>query len=622
MSRTVQLLSEILQGRSRNGDVDDWPSSADAVVVSTLQMTLRTAFKTIYDFMSGRRRRQLILFTIMTVVGALAEIAMIASVLPFIALLTGQGLAETLPILGAIFGGRDSKDQVLAAVILFMAFAMAAGGLRLLIAWYTQRFVFRLGHDLAVEVQRRILLQPYSYHIERNSSEVIAATEKVDVLVIGVLLQLIYAVSCVTIALFIVAVLMRIDVVTALVAAMAFGGLYFIVSVLTARRLEQNSSVAARAHDVRFKVVQESIGGIRDVIIDRSQSVFVDAFSRTDRRFNDARASTLFIGSAPRSIIEAGGMVIVAAIALLLWVRQGSLLPVLPILGALAVGAFRLLPVLQQLFYSWTMVAGSQASAAQVLEYLNLPVEKLADDDARPLSFDRSIQFENVGFSYRGTKRPVLRRANATIPAGSRVALVGRTGAGKTTFADLLMGLLSPDEGRILVDGHPLDPASIQRWWRSVAHVPQSVFLADTTIARNIAFTSADEKIDEDRVRDAARLAQLNELIETLPDGLHTRVGERGIRLSGGQRQRLGVARAIYKQAPVLILDEATNALDTETERALMTALLDESLPRRTIIVISHRASVVEMCELVLEVDGSEVFEQVSSGQIAPTVRA
>jgi len=559
----------------------------------------------------------------MTLVGAVAEIATIASVLPFIALLTGQGLPASLSFIGeGLSAAGDPKNRILAAVLVFMAFALIAGALRLLIAWYTQRFVFRFGHDLAVEVQRRILLQPYSYHIERNSSQVIAATEKVDVLVIGVLLQLTYAVSCVFIALFIVAMLMRIDVFTAIVAAFAFGGLYLIVSILTARRLEVNSATAAQAHDDRFKIVQESLGGIRDVIVDASQPVFVDAFSRSDRRFNDARASNLFIGSAPRSIVETGGMLVVAGVALLLWAREGSLLPALPILGALAVGAFRLIPVLQQLFYSWTVVAGNRASAAQVLEYLDLPVEDLGSDDGRPLPFQHSIQFENVSFAYRRSKRPVLRRVNATIPAGSRVALVGRTGAGKTTFADLLMGLLRPDEGRITIDGHPLSPTSQRGWWRSVAHVPQAVFLADTTIARNIAFTSADETIDRARVVNAARAAQLEEFIETLPDGLETRVGERGVRLSGGQRQRLGIARAVYKGAPVLILDEATSALDSETESAVMAALLNETMPRRTVIVISHRPSAVEMCDLILTVENGEITERVRPGRVVPTAPA
>ena len=608
----VRLSLEIQHDHFRGRDADEWSSCAGVAAMSNLRATLGTALRTIYAFMTPQRRRQFILFVFLTVIGAFAEIATIASVLPFITLLTGEAGGPSLSFLDEAFASiADPENRVVAAVLLFMAFAAVAGALRLVIAWYTQRFVFRLGHDLAVEVQRRILLQPYSYHIERNSSQLVTAAEKVDVLVIAVLLQLTYAVTCIFIALFIIAILMRIDVVTALLAALAFGGLYLSVSMLTARRLDQNSAAAAEAYDDRMKVVQESLGGIRDVIVDGSQSMFVGAFSRMNLKFNDARASTLFIGSAPRSVIEAGGIIIVAGIALLLWARQGSLVSALPVLGALAVGAFRLLPLLQQLFYSWTMVAGNRATAQNVLEYLSLPVEPSAVvEDVEPLPFRHSISFEEVGFTYRGTKRPVLAHVNATIRAGCRLALVGKTGAGKTTFADLLMGLLSPNEGRILVDGRKLDTATQKRWWRSIAHVPQSIFLADTTIARNIAFTSPEEAIDRQRVLGAVRIAQLDELIENLPDGLDTKVGERGIRLSGGQRQRVGIARALYKNAPVLILDEATNALDSETEAAVITALLEEAVPPRTVVVISHRPSALELCDLVFRIEGGRLVQQ------------
>jgi ATP-binding cassette subfamily B protein len=200
-----------------------------------------------------------------------------------------------------------------------------------------------------------------------------------------------------------------------------------------------------------------------------------------------------------------------------------------------------------------------------------------------------------------------------SIPRGSRIALIGRTGAGKTTFADLLMGLLRPSEGAILIDGTPLSPHNEQAWRRSVAHVPQSIFLADATIARNIAFTAREETIDLDRVTEAARIAQLDDFVSSLPEGLDTRVGERGIRLSGGQRQRLGIARALYKDAQLLVLDEATNALDAETEAALMRALIDEVGDERTILLISHRPSTLAYCDLVIRLDNGMVTECVEA---------
>ena len=576
-----------------------------------LRTSLGPALRIVLDFMSPGRRRQFIGLLVLMAVGGLAEIVAIASVLPFIALVAGQELPPELLWVRRIMGGGAGTSQtveVARAAAMFAGFAILAGAVRLLLAWVTQSFVFRFGHELSVEVQRRILLQPYSFHLERNSAQVLAASEKVDTLSVGILLQLMNGTTSAFIALFIIAMLVQIDVTTALIAAAGFGGLYLVVTLLTARRLDDNSVAAAHAHDQRFKTVQEGLGGIRDVIIDSSQDLFLATYSRVDRRFNDARASTLFIGSAPRAIIESGALVLVALLAVLLWNREGSIGPALPILGGMAIGAFRLLPMLQQLFYSWTIIAGNRAAAEQVLEFLDLPSDTpRAAEVVDPLPFVDAIKFEDVSFCYSTARSPAIRNASITIAAGSRVALVGKTGAGKTTFADLLVGLLNPTAGKITVDGTSIKGLE-RRWQRNIAHVPQAIFLADADIARNIAFTTSDDAIDRQKLARAIRIAQLEAFIDELPDGLATTIGERGIRLSGGQRQRLGIARAVYKEASVLILDEATNALDEETEAAVMSALFEESDQRRTIIVISHRPSAIAACNLILRVGAGQVI--------------
>jgi ABC-type multidrug transport system fused ATPase/permease subunit len=304
-------------------------------------------------------------------------------------------------------------------------------------------------------------------------------------------------------------------------------------------------------------------------------------------------------------------MVLFAGVAVVLAQRGGGLAAALPVLGAVALGALRLLPVLQQLYYGWSMLAGNRAVAAQVIEWLRLPLAAEDQDRAnlRPLEFNSELRFDDVSFAYRADQRPAVDRVSLTIARGSSVALMGRSGSGKSTLADLLMGLLEPDEGQISVDGVPLTAATRRRWRRSIAHVPQAVFLADASIARNIAFGSREEDIDPVRLREAARIAQLDEVIAGLPEGFATFVGERGIRLSGGQRQRLGIARAIYKDAPVLILDEATSALDEQTEAALLEALTSSGSERRTMLVIAHRRSTIEHCDRVLRIEAGRLTE-------------
>jgi ATP-binding cassette subfamily B protein len=492
-----------------------------------------------------------------------------------------------------------------------MGASLAAGALRLQLAWSTQNFVLGLGHELAVEIQRRTLAQPYSYHVSRNSSEIVASLEKVQELVFVVLLQLMQAVTAAFIALFIIAALVRIDPFTAAVAALSFGTLYGLVSAFTRKRLARNSAITGSAYQQRVQLIQESLGGIRDVIIDNSQDVYLDEFRKVDRRFTQARATTAFIATAPRFVIEAAGMVVIAALALVISGREGSLAQALPILGAVALGAQRLLPLLQQLYNSWVHLAGNRAVASQVLVLLALPMDEPSSPPgpAEALGLKDRIAFDQVSFTYPRRHQPALEDVSLTVDRGSRVALVGHTGSGKSTLADLLMGLIEPTDGQITIDGVPLDRTTRRAWQRGIAHVPQAIFLADASIARNIAFGVPPAEIDMARVVGAATSAQLEEFIASLPDGYETSVGERGVRLSGGQRQRLGIARAIYKDAPVLVLDEATSALDHDTEVAVMQALDQLGGEGRTIIIIAHRPSTVEGCDLIARLDRGRIVE-------------
>jgi ABC-type multidrug transport system fused ATPase/permease subunit len=274
----------------------------------------------------------------------------------------------------------------------------------------------------------------------------------------------------------------------------------------------------------------------------------------------------------------------------------------------LSLGALRLLPLLQQLYQAWVSLAANRAIVGEVVSLLSLPV---SDDrsELSPLPLVRSIRFDGVSFTYPDRQTPALKDVDLVIPSGARVAIAGKTGSGKSTLVDLLMGLLEPSGGSITVDEVPLTCQTRRSWRRSIAHVPQSIFLADTSIANNIAFGISAGSIDLERVAEAARIAQLDEVIAGLPLGFETRVGERGISLSGGQRQRLGLARAIYKDAPVLILDEATNALDRETEEAVLGALDDLQKRGRTIIIVSHRKSAIEGCDMVIRMDQGRIVQ-------------
>ncbi|HWI88773.1 MAG TPA: ABC transporter ATP-binding protein [Sphingomicrobium sp.] len=585
------------------------------------QAGLRSGLRELYGTLTPQRRRQFYFVLVLMFAGALAELATIGAVLPFLSLLADPGRIGRIPALAAAFnavGAVTNSERLLAATVLFILLAIIAALVRLQLTWSSQNFIFRLGHELAVNIQRRILFQPYTFHINQNTSTLVASLEKVGTLVYYVLLQLMQAAIAVIISIFIIAALIYVDPFTALVSAAAFGLIYLLVSTLMRRRLDRNSDVIGATWDERVKIVQESLGGIRDVIIDSSQPVYLEAFRKIDDRFSNAKTNTAFIGAAPRFIIESLGMSLIAILAIVMAARQGGLAAALPILGALALGAQRLLPMLQQIYVSWSVAVGNQSLINQVLELVRLPVdeETAQAEQVAPLPFRRHIRLENVSFAYPSRRVSAVDDISFEIGRGQRMALIGKTGSGKSTLADLLMGLLEPIDGRIVVDGVSLTRENRRNWQRSIAHVPQAIFLADASIARNIALGVPAERIDTERVIEAAKKAQLDEFVRSLPEGYDSFVGERGIRLSGGQRQRLGIARAIYKQAPVLVLDEATSALDDATESDVMRALDQLGEEGRTIILIAHRLSTISRADLVVRLENGRLVELGSYSEV------
>lgn len=557
--------------------------------------------------------------------GAIAELATIGAVLPFLSLLADPQRINRLPWVATAFewvGATTGSQRLIAAALLFGLLAIATAAIRLQLSWSSQAFVFRLGHELALNIQRRILFQPYTFHINQNTSTLIASLEKVGTLVFYVLLQLMQAGIAVIISLFIIAALIAVDPFTAIVSAIAFGLIYLVVSAISRPLLNRNSETLATTWDERVKIVQESLGGIRDVIIDSTQAVYLEAFRTVDERHSTAKITTAFIGAAPRFIIESLGMCLIAALAIVMARREGGLAAALPILGALALGAQRLLPMLQQIYVSWSVAVGNKSLITQVLDLAQLPIdeEMTRAGQAMPLPFHDAVRLENVSFEYPSRRAAALESVSLSIKRGQRVALIGKTGSGKSTLADLLMGLLDPTSGQITIDGASLGRENRRNWQRSVAHVPQAIFLADASIARNIALGVPAEQMDEKLVIESAKKAQLDEFIASLPDRYATVVGERGVRLSGGQRQRLGIARAIYKQAPVLVLDEATSALDEETEAAVMRALDELGHEGRTIIMIAHRLSTISRADLVARLDNGRLVEVGTYSEVIGTI--
>lgn len=553
------------------------------------------------------------LLTCLTPVSAIAEVISLGAVLPFLGILISPGRAFRQPLVAEFARRFDivSPDQlVLPLTIGFIVAALVAGAIRMLLLWVSTRLAFASGADLSVEVYRRTLYQPYGVHVARNSGSVISGIINSVNNAAGVLLSLLTLTSSLVLLLAVTLALIAIDPMMALVSTLGFGALYRIVTWMSHSRLELNSKRIADEHVRVVKALQEGLGGIRDVLLDGTQPIYCQVYGHADRRLRHAFGNNNFIGQSPRFAMEALGMVLLALLAYAASHRAGGVASALPALGALALGAQRLLPALQQIYSSWANIVGSQASLVDAIALLDQPIPaELLLPVPKPVPFQDSIRFEAVRFRYATDAPWALDGLNLTIRKGARIGFVGSTGSGKSTAFDLLMGLLSPTEGALFVDGVRIDGDRIRGWQQTIAHVPQSIYLADATLAENIAFGVQREMIDHQRMQQAATQAQIADVIERRPEGYDAFVGERGIRLSGGQRQRIGIARALYKQASVLVFDEATSALDNTTEQSVMEAIhgLSQDI---TILLIAHRLSSVRRCDLIIELEDGKVVAQ------------
>jgi len=556
------------------------------------------------------RRRQIQLFFLLSLmlVGALVEVLSLGAIIPFLAILADPVQALQRPIVSAvidIIGASSTQDIRWQLTLLFATTAVVAGIVRFVMIYAIAKLNFGIGHELAAEVYRRTLYQSYSVHIARNSSEILGGLNKVGT-VISVIFSVLNAFSAGLMALFIIAALVFIDPFVAATALVGFGGIYVFVTVLTRKRLARNSIAGGAMANARMQTVQEGLGSIRDILLSHSQSVFTQRFNSLDAALCQAQASNAIIGPSPRYAVESMGMVFIALLGYSMTTKGGGIDAAIPTLGALALGAQRLMPLLQQMYLGWVMVVGNKQVVKDVIQLLQQPVALETLTNFEPLTFQRNIRFENLSYRYQPQLPLVIERLNLTINKGERLGVIGTTGSGKSTVIDLLMGLLSPSEGQILVDDKPLTGAARLAWQNNVAHVPQTIVLSDGTFGENIAFGVPIDKIDMERMKYAACQAQISDLIQSYPSGYSAKIGERGVQLSGGQRQRIGIARALYKKSSILIFDEATSALDNDTESTVMQAL--EALSSElTIVIVAHRLTTLKKCNQIIELENGKI---------------
>ena len=574
----------------------------------------------LWRHLTKRRRKQFWLLLVLMIVAAIMEIASISAVVPFLGALTSpeeiyqhhltQPLIQVLEI--------TAPDQLLLPLtIIFIMATLIAATIRLLLLYASTRLSYATGADLSIDIYRRTLYQDYSIHTSRNSSEIInSIITKTNTVIGHILVPLLTFISSVVIMLGIISIVFTINAQVALITFSIFAFLYWIITFLTKKALQKNSQLIADQSTQMVKSLQEGLGGIRDVLIDGTQEFYCKLYQSSDLSLRRASGDNLFIGSSPRHLMEAIGMILIAILAYTLTLQEGGVLVAIPILGALAIGAQKLLPVLQQVYSSYSTIKGANSSFIDVLNVLNQPLSHGASQDLiKPISFKQEIVFKDLSFRYTKDTPWILKNVNLSFKKGETIGFIGVTGSGKSTLLDILMGLLPPTSGELLIDGVAITQENRRSWQMHISHVPQNIYLADSTIRENIAFGVRPDKIKDHKVSQAAQQAQIVEMINNLKNKYKDFIGERGVQLSGGQRQRIGIARALYKDSNVLIFDEATSALDNKTEKKIMQQIAQLKF-NQTVFIIAHRVTTLKQCDSIIRINKDYTIEKINYNQI------
>ena len=552
------------------------------------------------------------LIAILMIMASVTEVVSIGAVIPFLGVLANPENVfqhKYLQQLITFMGITEPSQLMLLFTLAFAVAAVIAGFMRIVLLWGQIRLGNVIGADISYQIYKRTLYQPYSIHVARNSSEIIAGISiKTDQVVYQIILPVLYMIAASYMLSMILIVFIAIQPVMALSAIIGFSTIYGFFILLTRQRLLRHSRIISKKTNLIFNFVQEGLGGIRDVLIDGTQSTFLKSYRSADLPRRRASANNKIIGQIPRYGVESVGMVLIVGIAYYMGNTEKTLLGTLPLLGVLALGAQRMLPMLQQIYRAWSDIRGARALLQDILVLLEQPLPEY-EEETTLTHFRRSIKLKKISFRYREDTPWILTDINLKILKGTKIGFVGTTGSGKSTLLDIIMALLFTTKGSMEVDGVIITDRNHRGWQSFIAHIPQTIFLSDASIAENIAFGFPIDKIDFAMVKKSAKQAQIHNTIKTWEKQYDTIVGERGIRLSGGQRQRIGIARALYKQADVLILDEATSALDNATEKAVLDAI-NETHEEITILMVAHRLSTLQACDWIIELDNGKIKRQ------------
>ena len=573
--------------------------------------------KQLFTLLTSNQRKQFYALQILVIVSSFVEILGVVSIIPFMALVGDMDQLQQDTIFSQIYqlSGISSEMYfvfLLGLGVLIMLFFSAI--VSMFTTWKASMFASEIGAEISTRLFTHYLRQNWLFHTFGSSSKLTKniATDASRVSG-GILMPLMQMNARILFSIFMSLSIFIYDPIVGLIGFTIFAGAYFILFKMVRVRLQINGKTLSDVSGLRFRLINEGFGGIKDILLLGRDYDFVNRFKDTNQKLAYSLGTNQALSLVPRYFIELIAFSSIITLTLyLLASHDGNLGIILPIISVYALATFRLLPAFQQIYVSLAAIKGNMASFESIKQDLieSSKIQTTSNNSYQTnLNPMRKISLEDVSFTYPSKEAPTLNQINISISANSVVGIVGESGSGKSTLINILLGLIEPQEGLLKIDDTEINDKNRRSWQNTIGFVAQNIFLSEGTIYENVAFGIPRDKINLEQVQTALELAHLTELIKSLEQGIHTKVGERGVQLSGGQRQRIGIARALYHEAQVLVFDEATSSLDGITEKMIIEAIHKFS-GQKTIIMVAHRLKTVKKCDLIFFIDKGKLVDK------------
>lgn len=577
---------------------------------------MASLIKKIYELLTKSQKRSVAKLQLLVIFMAFSEIISVMAIGPFMALVGNEKLLQTNPVIASLYKSSSfgSSYDFLFFIGLSVLALMAFGSIISVISvWKMSQFSNQIGAEIGDRLYKYYIYKPWLFHSMGSSAQL---TKQISTEVHRVTSQILNPIMImnakIVLVSFILCLLFVFNPKVALVTLCIFLIAYVLLYKTIRSRLKVYGETVSSSNALRFKLMADAFGGIKDVLLLGRQEEFIKKFSASGKKLAQAMGANLALAQSPRYLMEfIAFSAVIVFILFLIKYYHGDMGKILPVLAMYSLAGFKLLPAFQQIYSSVVSIKANLPAFESIYKDLADSKEinySAQSKDSSVLAPIAKVSLQNVTFSYPGKTKPAVENLSIDIRINTTVGIVGASGAGKSTVIDLLLGLIEPQSGQLRIDEVVIDNKNVRAWQNAVGFVPQSIFLSDDSIKENIAFGLAEAQIDDEKIKRIINTSHLDELVAELPDGVDTKIGDRGVQLSGGQKQRIGIARCLYQESSFLIFDEATSALDGLTEKNIMHAIYEFS-GKKTIVIIAHRLQTVQKCDVIYFMDQGKVID-------------